>query len=332
MNTRVVGGLLGVMAGADAFASRDADAAAFPNGIRSLERFLIKNPDGSLPQPGLLKYQGNGFRNVVGTMEDRAFQAWKALGQAPANGSNLVESSAHPLAHRYNKKPRQTLSQTEQDMIDLLDDNDAILVTNYNGKPGEYGLLGSSRDGAKIFSPLKPGAQKTYMRTVFRPDLSQMQRMHEVDSAGRRLNPPCMNTQNALIPQPVPISAVGRAKKTLSSAAIIASGLDAFGQGKNQSEYTGSPDLPLEDPAFDPIEVLVGGIAGIGRSMTGRMAGMAGDAAVGFFSGILDLMKDSTSKEDQADKKQMSISGCETSQEFHPQILDGILGVIANQR
>ncbi len=238
-------------------------------------------------------------------MKTHPFQAWKALGQAPANGSTLVESSAHPLAHRYNKKNRQTLSQTEQDMIDLLDDKDAILVTNYNGKLGEYGLLGSSRDGAKIFSPLKPGAQKTYMGTVFRLDLIQMQRMHEVNSAGRRLIPPCMSThQDAFIPQRLPISAVGRARRTLSSAAIIASGLDAFGQGKNQSEYTVSPDHPLETPLFDPIDILTGGLlAGGGRRLASRLAGVAGDAEVNFAPCILDFMINKIFPRDEEDKK-----------------------------
>ena len=153
---KVPGGLLGLMAGGAA-APEEAEAVAFPNGIRDLERFLVRSPDGSLPQPGGLQYRGNGFRNDVGTMEDKAFQAWKALGQAPSNGSNLVESSAHPLVHRYNKKPRQTLSQTEQDMMDLLNDKEAALVTNYNRQPGQYGLLGTARDGAQIFAPLQHG-------------------------------------------------------------------------------------------------------------------------------------------------------------------------------
>ena len=300
---KVPGGILGLMAG-EAVAPEEAEAVAFPNGIRNLERFLVRNPDGSLPQPGSLQYRGNAFRNDVGTMEDRAFQAWKALGQAPSNGSNLVESSAHPLVQRYNKKPRQTLSQTEQDMMDLLDDKNAVLVTEYSGRSGKYGILGTARDGAKVFAPLQPGEQKTYIKTLFRPSYGQLQRMNEIDSAGRRLNPPYMNTQKALIPQPVPVSAVGRVKRTLPPALIIASGSEGSGQGKNQPEYTGSPDLPLETPVFDPIDFLTGGFLGSGRSLLSRLAGAAGDAAVNLAPGILDFMMNKIFPlKDEEDKK-----------------------------
>lgn len=304
---KVPGGLLGLMAGGAA-APEEAEAVAFPNGIRDLERFLVRSPDGSLPQPGGLQYRGNGFRNNVGTMEDKAFQAWKALGQAPSNGSNLVESSAHPLVHRYNKKPRQTLSQTEQDMMDLLNDKEAALVTNYNRQPGQYGLLGTAKDGAQIFAPLQHGQQKTYIKTVFRPNNGQLQRMNEIDSAGRRLNPPCMNTQNALIPQPVPISAVGRVKRTLPPALIIASGSEGSGHGKNQPEYIGSPDLPLETPVFDPIDILAGGFYGGGRNLISRLAGMAGDAAVNLTPGLLDFMMNKIFPPKDGEEKKTDVS------------------------
>ena len=99
-----------------------------------------------------------------------------------------------------------------------------------------------------------------------------------------------MNTQNALIPQPVPISAVGRVKRTLPPALIIASGSEGSGHGKNQPEYIGSPDLPLETPVFDPIDILAGGFYGGGRNLISRLAGMAGDAAVNLTPGLLDFM------------------------------------------
>ena len=42
-------------------------------------------------------------------------------------------------------------------MMDLLNDKKTVLVTNYNGKPGQYGIFGTAENGGKIFSPLQSG-------------------------------------------------------------------------------------------------------------------------------------------------------------------------------
>ena len=101
---------------------------------------------------------------------------------------------------------------------------------------------------------------------------------------------------------------IADSQKEVPDAIIIASGSEGSGHGKTQPEYIGSPDLPLETPVFDPIDILAGGFYGGGRNLISRLAGMAGDAAVNLTPGLLDFMMNKIFPPKDGEEKKTDVS------------------------
>lgn len=168
---KVPGGLLGIMAGGEAVAPEEAEVGTYPWFRGAMLRAL----------------KGNGFKNIApwfnedqspkilsGYFEPEVLRQVNAL--YPGR-SNKIYIAPHGLATRWNKdgqKPWETLDLFEA----VMNDRNSQIIRNYSRARGSapYGVLANDESGY-VFSPLEQKKDSFYLKTVFRPNKSQLQRL-----------------------------------------------------------------------------------------------------------------------------------------------------------
>lgn len=167
---KVPGGLLGLMAGGAA-ATEEAEAGTYPWFRQSLLQGLKGNG---------LKKESMEFNETQRPLVLSGYFEPDVLKQAMVlypGTYNKIYITPHGLATRWNKdgqKPWETLDLFEA----VMNDRNSQIIRNYSKARGSapYGVLAKDESGY-VFSPLEQKKDSFYLKTVFRPNKSQLQRL-----------------------------------------------------------------------------------------------------------------------------------------------------------
>ena len=212
--------------------------------------------------------------------------------------------------------------RTADGIADLLNSDNTQFIKNWSKKKNasEYGAF-LPYDIDPIFSPFDVFRKRTSLRTVFSPPQVRMQKLGYGAGGGKSLisrfrdpkiahaydGTPGTQLQPISVvgPQPVMSNPIAEAlekaralkgKKAIIPPAVASMGIldamtptEAQGRAQTPHPYTGKPDLPLEEPAWSPVDMMLApiGVAGTGAKLAWAAAtpfvNSAVDGILGWF-------------------------------------------------
>lgn len=279
MDTRILGGLLGLLAGA-AVAEEAEGMPAVKGFARAYERAVM---------------DGDKRMLFAGTLEPDVFQ--KVVRREPSVHQNRVFVGPHAGEARYGTGEMSPL-EVGQHIENLLNSAETQVMPNFptrnfqnNAKSMFY-----LHDGKDVVSPFMAGRSgDVVLKTVFRPDYEK--RKYLEGYLGRPLSPISgLRNDVPASAQPPGLSAV-RQPSEESIAEIsapnkgklpaLAGSSTGLGLASAPSKAQGMSEEPgLESPWFDPVDILLAPVGVTGRGA--RAAAMALEPAVS--AGVAGLL------------------------------------------
>lgn len=281
MDTRALGGLLGLLAGAAV--TEEAEGMPAVKGFaRAYERAVMDSDKRML---------------FAGTLEPDVFQ--KVVKREPSVHQNRVFVGPHAGEARYGTGEMSPL-EVGQHIENLLNSAETQVMPNFPTKNFQNNARSMFylHDGKDVVSPFMAGRKgDVVLRTVFEP---RDNRMNFIEGYLGRPNPPIsgLRSNPPASAQPQGLSAVrqpsGESIAEISAPnkgklPALAGSSAGLGLASAPSKAQGGPVEPgLESPWFDPVDILLAPVGVTGRGA--KAAAMALEPAVSAgMSGLLGM-------------------------------------------